>query len=143
MILALTCMDKEANKNKWVASNPFLTGKWTGEGIFMDTAINKDYGHVLFEIEINNDLTISGRVGEARLTVTHISGMHNRIKIKGKLNVKIKKDKNASWDRVIFYINLPAEKNDIKSMDASFNLKNNYFFDVAMRVGIVKLNKEF
>lgn len=97
MTLAISCTGQKSNKENIVATNTFLIGKWTGEGRFMDLAFNINFGTVMFEIEINNDNTISGRVGEARLVKTKIAETHDGFKIKGILDSKIKKDK---WCRL-------------------------------------------
>jgi len=72
LILALSCTGRQEKNEKQIAANPYLTGTWAGEGRFLNTTLNADFGPVTFEIIINEDNTISGKIGEARLTKTSI-----------------------------------------------------------------------
>ena len=70
MPLVISCSDQNTDQENLVASNPYLIGKWTGEGNFLDVDLNKEYGKVILEIEIKEDNTIIGKIGEAQLTNT-------------------------------------------------------------------------
>ena len=142
--LVISCVDQNTGKENLVESNLYLIGKWTGEGRFLNTTLNKNFGKVMFEIEINKDNTISGKVGEAILTKTSITKADYGFAIRGILDSKLKNDSDLDKDHLIILLVLP-EKNreDVIRSDASFHVKSNYTFDFSMRVGGVILTKEF
>jgi len=142
LILAISCNQKPDNKNL-VASNPFLIGKWTGEGRFLDIDLNDEIGLVKIEIEIKEDNTILGKIGEAHLINTSIIEAKYGFEIKVELNSKLKKGSDLDKDHLIILLVLPEENRvDVATSDANFHLKSNYTFDFSMRVGGVILTKE-
>jgi hypothetical protein len=129
-----------------VASNPFLIGKWTGEGGFLDVDLNKEVGKVILEIEINKDNSVSGKIGDARLTKTSIEKADYGFEIKGvldsSLDSRIKKNKDVKKNHLIILLVTPFKNSkDEMVSDANFHLKTNYTFDFSMRVGGVLLTK--
>jgi hypothetical protein len=143
LILALSCTGRQEKNEKLIAANPYLTGTWTGEGRFYNTSLNADFGPVTFEIIIKEDNTISGKIGEARLTKTSIRKASFGFEIRGILDAKLKKDKDLERKHLIILLVMPEDSRDsVRYSDANFHLKNNYFFDFAMRVGEVGLKKE-
>jgi hypothetical protein len=140
--LVISCCGQKSEIKNIVASNPFLIGKWTGEGGFLDVNLDKEVGKVMFEIEINNDNTVSGKIGDARLTKTSIIKANYGFEIKGVLDSRIKKNKNVKKNHLIILLVTPLKNsNDVMESDANFHLKNNYIFDFNMRVGGVQLTK--
>ncbi len=142
-ILAISCNHKPDNGNS-VASNPFLIGKWAGEGRFLDINLNNEVGVVKIEIEIKEDNTILGIIGEAQLINASITETKYGFEIKGKLDSELKKGSDLNKDHLIILLVIPEEnRKDVTKSDANFHLKSNYTFDFSMRVGGVLLTKEF
>jgi hypothetical protein len=142
LILAISCDQKPDNGNL-VASNPFLIGIWAGEGRFLDIDLNNEVGVVKIEIEIKEDNTILGKIGEAQIINTSIIEAKYGFEIKGELDSKLKKGSDLDKDHLIILLVLPEENRvDVATSDANFHLKSNYIFDFSMRVGGVILKKE-
>jgi len=147
MALAISCTSQKSDKENIVASNPFLIGKWTGEGKFSNLDLIKDSITFKFEIEINKDNTISGMVGDARLTKTSIAKANYGFEIKGILDSKLIKDKVLSAkdlkkNHLVIILVIPKENNkDVTISNANFHLKSNYLYDFSIRGGEVVLTK--
>lgn len=142
-ILVLSCTGQAAEKESVVAANPVLIGKWTGEGKFLDVALDKDLGKVPLEVEINKDNTVAGRIGDAKLTQTSIEKARYGFEIHGILDSRIKKNKAEKKDHLIILLVTPVKgKVGVRVSDANFHLKSNYGFDLTMRVGGVMLKKQ-
>jgi hypothetical protein len=142
MTLAISCTSQKSDKENVVASNPFLIGKWTGEGKFSNLDLIKDSVIVKFEIEINKDNTISGKVGDARLKETSIAIANYGFEIKGILDSRIKKNKYVKKNHLVIMLITPVKNSkDVMVSYANFHLKSNYFFDLTMRGGEVELTK--
>jgi len=142
-LLVLSCTGQAGEKESIVAANPVLIGKWTGEGRFLDVALDKDLGKVLLEVEINKDNTVAGRIGDAKLTRTTIEKARYGFEIHGILDSKIKKDKAEKKDHLIILLVTPVkDKEGALVSDANFHLKGNYALDLSMRVGGVMLKKQ-
>lgn len=143
LTLAISCNSQNTDNGNLVASNPYLIGKWTGEGKFLDVDLNSEVGLVKIEIEIKEDNTILGKIGEAQLINTSITEAKYGFEIKGKLDTKLKKGSDLDKDHLIILLVFPEENREDKtSSDANFHLKSNYTFDFSMRVGGVILTKE-
>ena len=141
--LLLPCPGQAADKASLAAANPFLIGKWTGEGRFLDIAINKEIGTVPLEVEIKNDNTVSGRISDAKLTKTSIEKPRYGFEIHGVLDSKIKKDKAEKKDHLIILLVAPVkDKEGVLVSEANFHLKSNYTLDLNMHVGGVMLKKQ-
>ena len=142
LILAISCNQKPNNENL-VASNSFLIGKWTGDGKLFDVDINKEVGLIKIEIEIKEDNTIHGKIGEAQLINTSITEAKYGFGIKGELDSKLKTGVDLNKDHLIILFVVPEEnRQDVTKSEANFHLKSNYTFDFSMRVGGVILTKE-
>ncbi len=142
-ILVLPCTGQAAEKANVIAANPFLIGKWTGEGRFLDIAVNKEIGTVPLEFEIKKDNTVSGRIGDAKLTQTSIEKARYGFEIHGVLDSRIKKDKAEKKDHLIILLVTPVkDKEGVLVSDANFHLKSNYTLDLNMHVGGVMLKKQ-
>jgi hypothetical protein len=143
MILVLSCTGQAAEKQSVVAANPVLIGKWTGQGRFLDIALDKDLGKVPLQVEINKDNTVTGRIGDATLTQTSIKKARYGFEIHGILDSKIIKNKAEKKNHLIILLVTPAkDKEGVLVSDANFHLKSNYVLDLAMRVGGVTLKKQ-
>ena len=139
LIACFSCNSQE--NNNIIASNQYLIGKWVGNGKFLDESL-KDYNPIHFEIEINNDNTITGKVGDALLTQTTIKKATNfkGFEIYGTLSSKIRADKDLNKKHLIILLEIPKDPNNaISNVDADFHLKSNFTFDFAMKVGNVQL----
>jgi len=143
LTLLISCTGQNTMNENIIASNPYLIGKWTGEGRFLDQNLDKEIGAVKIEIEIKADNTILGKIGEANLINTSIEEEDFGFSILGILDSKLKDDSDLKKDHLIILLVLP-EKNreDVITSDANFHLKSNYTFDFNMRVGGVILTKE-
>ena len=144
--LVISCTSQKSDNENLVASNPFLIGKWTGEGGFLNVDFNKEVGKVMLEIEINKDNTVSGKIGNARLMETSIKKVNYGFEIKGildsRLDSRINKNKDLKKNHLIILLVTPIKNsNDVMVSDANFHLKSNYIFDFTMRVGGVLLTK--
>ena len=142
LLLVMGCSEMPSNDNL-VADNPYLLGKWAGEGRFFDTDLNSEVGLVKIEIEINEDNAVDCKIGEALLINTSIAEAKYGFEIKGELDTKLKKGIELDKKYLIILLVLPEEgRSDVSMSDANFHLKSNYTFDFNMRVGGVKLTKE-
>jgi hypothetical protein len=142
-ILVLSCTGQAAEKQSVVAANPVLIGKWTGEGRFLDVAVDKDLGKVPLEVEINKDNTVTGRIGDAKLTQTSIKKARYGFEIHGMLDSKINKNKAEKKDHLIILLVTPVkDKEGALVSEANFHLKSNYTLDLNMSVGGVMLKKQ-
>ncbi len=143
LILTISCSNQNADSENLVASNSYLIGKWSGEGKFLDGDLNKEIGVVMIEIEIKEDNTILGKIGEAQLINTSIEEVKYGFEIKGKLDSRLKSDSDLDKDHLIILLVFPEEnRNDVTTSDANFHLKSNFTFDFSMRVGGVILTKD-
>ena len=143
LTLVLSCTNQENDTRNLISSNKYLMGKWKGIGSFLNIDFNKDFGTVNFDIEINSDYSITGKLGDAVLTKTRIEKTNYGFNIKGKLDSKLKENKDFNKKHVIILLVIPKEHNmDVQRIDANFHIKSNYFFDISMRVGGVLLIKE-
>ncbi len=141
-VMVLSCTGQAADKEGVVAANPALIGTWTGEGRFLDAALDKDLGKVPLEVEINSDSTVAVGIGDARLTQTSIKKAGYGFEIHGILDSRIRKNKAEKKDHLILLLVTPVkDKDGVLMSDANFHLKSNYVFDLTMRVGGVMLKK--
>jgi hypothetical protein len=142
-ILVLSCTGQADEKQSVTAANPVLIGKWTGQGRFLDVALDKDLGKVPLQVEINKDNTVTGRIGDATLTQTSIKKARYGFEIHGILDSKINKNKAEKKDHLIILLVTPVkDKEGVLVSDANFHLKSRYVFDLTMRVGGVTLKKQ-
>lgn len=143
VLLLLSCGQNGPSSDVIIDSNPYLIGKWTGVGGFMDMKFAKKMGEVAISIEIAEDHKISCTIGEAQISNMKIGEANYGFYIKGILNSKVKAAVDFDKDHLIILLVLPKEnrENAIGS-SANFHLKSNYIFDFGMRVGGVELVKE-
>ena len=143
LILLISCSLQHENNENLVRSNFYLIGKWTGEGKFLDVNFDKEFGKVMIEIEIREDNTIIGKIGEAQINSKRIVEAKYGFEIRGILNSKLKNDKDFNKNRLVILLVLPDEnREDVTRSDVNFHLKSNFIFDINMRVGGVILTKE-
>jgi len=141
LLLVMGCKQMPSDENL-VTDNPFLLGKWTGEGKFFDADLNKEVGLVKIEIEIGEHNIIQGKIGEALLINTSIAEAKYGFAIKGELDSEFKKGIEPKKKFLLILLVLPEEgRSDVATSDANFHLKSNYTFDFTMRVGGVMLKK--
>lgn len=139
----VSCGQQRPDNEKIIKSNPYLIGKWMGEGRFLDTDLFKEVGMILVEIEITKDNEVFARIGEAIFTNTSIHKANYGFEIKGKLDRKVSNSTDLDKDCAIILLVLSTENSENASFsDANFHLKSNFTFDFGMRVGGVKLIKE-
>ena len=142
VILSVNASCQIKDKEKIIQSDPFLAGKWSGEATFLDVKFNNEFGPVHIEIEIREDGSVSGQIGDASITKTSIKIVDYGFEIKGILDSKVKKDKNLNKNHLVFLFIVPkGSSNDLKNSESNFHLKSNYFFDFTMRIGKVNLTK--
>ena len=126
-----------------VESHPYLVGKWSGEGGFLDTDLKNEIGDVWVEFEIFNDNSVTGKIGDAQIIDAELSIANYGIGITGMLDSKIKDGHELDKDHIIILLVLPEDyQGDINTSDAKFHLKSNSIFDFGMRVGGVMLVRE-
>ena len=143
LTLAISCNSQNTDEGNIVASNPYLVGKWTGDGKFLDVNLDKEIGIVKIQIEIKENNTILGKIGEANLVNTSITEAKYGFEISGKLDSKLKKESGLNKDYLIILFVLPKEsRQDVTKSNANFQLKSNFAFDFSMQVGGVILTKE-
>ncbi len=143
LTLLISCVGQNTDNEILVASNPYLIGKWTGDGNFLDVDLDKEIGKIRIEIEIKKDNKILAKIGKAQLINTSIAESKYGFEIKGKLDSKLKDECDLDKDHLIILLVLPKQnKGDVLTSDANFHLKSNYTFDFSMRVGGVILTKE-
>lgn len=143
LILIISCNNQNTDNGNLVASNPFLIGKWTGDGKLFDVDISKEIGLIKIDIEIKEDNSIHGKIGEANLINTSITESKYGFEIRGELNSKLKAGIDLNKDHLIILFVVPEEnRQNLTKSDSNFHLKSNYTFDFSMRVGGVILKKE-
>ena len=145
LTLLISCAGRNTDNEKLIASNPYLIGKWTGKGKFLDRNTRKKFGKVKIEVEIKEDNTILGKIGDAQIINTSIAKARYGFEIKGKLDSKLKNDISfkRKKDHLIILLVLPKKnRKNVTTSDANFHLKSNYIFDLYMEVGGVDLVKE-
>ncbi len=116
-----------------------LVGEWGGEGHFYNVKLKNNTGPINFQLSINSDLEVKGKVGDAHLINGEASIDHwnKGLKIRGLINGKIFPDNDFHRKKIILLIQTP-QKNDITG---DFHLKNNYVFDIRMRPGGFELKR--
>lgn len=140
--LLLGCSGPSQNKNI-VESNPFLVGKWSGEGSFMDVKLDIDIGKIWIEFEIFDDNSVLGKIGDAKIINTKLYEADYGFEISGELSTKVKKGNDLDKDHIFILIVIRDNNvGDIKTSEANFHLKGNSIFDFDMKVGGVRLVKE-
>jgi len=137
----ISCGQQILDSENVIQSNPYLVGKWIGEGRFLDKDLHEEIGDII--VEITKDNKVLARIGEATFTNTNIYKADYGFEIKGKLDKKVASSADLDKDCVIILLVLPKEnRENAISSDANFHLKSNFTFDFGMRVGGVKLIKE-
>ncbi|OIO99509.1 MAG: hypothetical protein AUJ98_11005 [Bacteroidetes bacterium CG2_30_33_31] len=140
--LLISCSSQKSNNDNLVENHAFLIGRWTGQGEFLDNGIKKTFGSIQFDIEIQNDNSISGKIGDAILTKASIKKAKYGFEIKGILDSEILKNKSLGKRHlIILIVETEGISKNMIIKDANFHLKKNYFFDISMRVGGLTLTK--
>ena len=144
LILSISIACSSPNKNEsLVETNPFLIGKWSGEGGFLDTDLNQEIGNVWIEFEIFDDNSVTGMIGDALIVETKLYAANYGFEISGKLDSKIKDGHELDKDHIYILLVIPENHDrNISSSDANFHLKSNSIFDFDMKVGGVILARE-
>ena len=141
--LTTSCQPNNEKTDFIVENYPYLLGKWSGEGRFLDVDLHEKVGSVNLTVEIKEKDIITGSLGEANLKNTTINNAKYGFEIRGILDNKVESKMTLSKDHLIILFVLPKEnRENVKLSDANFHLKTNYIFDFGMRVGGVILNKE-
>ncbi|MFY0653061.1 MAG: hypothetical protein JXQ96_13555 [Cyclobacteriaceae bacterium] len=142
-ILMIGCMGQDDKETKEIiATNSFLLGTWSGMGNFLDVSFAKDMGEVFIEVEIKEDNSINGHIGDSELLNLRMKKAEYGFAIYGELESKLNRKKDFEKDCLVILLVLAQEGRDsANSSDANFHLKSNFFFDFAMRVGGVTLTK--
>ena len=95
-----------------------LYGKQTGEGKFKNTKVNEKIGTIYFDIEINQDNTVTVTIGGAEITKSKIArhvtfrgkdGYAIKCKMEGKMNGKVDFKKRIN---ILMYV---EGKNEIRT----------------------------
>jgi|GEM_PF-1324625 len=145
MIIAfISCDAQKPERENLTGSYPFLSGKWSGTGKFLDVGLAKELGNVDLYVEIRNDNTVLARIGNSSLLETSIEKTDKGFEIKGLLDKPLSNNKNVlKKDHLIILLVNPVQSgNGVFVSDANFHLKSNYTFDFSMRVGGVVLSRE-
>lgn len=143
LVLVSTSCSNDSYHGDLIEANPYLIGKWTGNGRFFDRDLNEEVGLVRIEFEIKEDYSIRGKFGEAHLVRTGISNAKYGFAIKGELDSKLNEGFSLDKDHLVILFVVPDKSDkDVSTSDANFHLKSNYVFDFSMRVGGVQLTKE-
>lgn len=118
----------------YIADNN-IYGKWTGIGTFNNTKIRAELGDIDFSIYVNEDNTVTGRIGDAKIIDSKIirhrttagkDGNTLKCKLEGKINKE--SGLKRKYIKIIMYV---RDKNEVRT---------NYFY--GGRVGGVTLKKE-
>jgi hypothetical protein len=115
-------------------SSSNIYGNWTGTGKFNNTKIRADVGEVIIDIEIHEDNTVTGTIGDATIIksriVRHVTSKEkDGNTIKCKLEGKINSD--SDFSRKYFDI--------IMYVEGKTEIRTNFFY--GRRIGGVTLNK--
>ncbi len=139
----LSCSTQKLEADQLIEQNQFLIGTWKGEGKFLDVALDTALGTVPIRLEIKEDKSILASIGEASIEDIQISKAKYGFEIKGVLNTAVKKGKEENKKHLILLFLVPTDADSsLNYVSANFHLKSNFSFDVTMRVGGVKLQKE-
>jgi len=142
IFLIASCNGEKANNETIISENSYLVGFWSGEGRFLDTDLDEQIGTVNVKIKINEDYSLSGTIGAAKLDDLRIENANHGFNIYGYLDSKIDPASDLDKKCMILLLVLPEEgRSETISSDANFHLKSNFTFDFGMRVGGVTLSK--
>ena len=138
MFLSLIVISTLAFGQVETSGMELFVGSWSGEGGFANVNFNKEVGALHFELQINDQYTITGRVGDAELYDAELSvdDWNDGFMIQAKLRGKIFPDHEFKKRRVIFLFEPPLNG----SISGDFHLKSNYTFDLFMRQGGLTLH---
>lgn len=142
LVPAASCSDQSSNNETLLKSNPFLTGKWSGDARFFDVDLDEEIGTIPVEVIITKD-TVIGKFGNASLIETSIAEAEYGFEIRGELDSEFRNNDDLNKDHLVILLVIPEENRDrVKSSEANFHLKSNYIFDFNIRVGGVNLIRE-
>lgn len=136
IIITILCFNCCTYNEEFIVSNPKVFGKWEGEGSFYNINLAAEIGSIKFIIEIKEDKTITGSVGDAEFYDLSIENDGDKVEIFAKLRSKVKKNHDLDKDHMIVMGHLKEDK-----IVGDFHLKNNFIFDISMRPGRIRLNR--
>jgi hypothetical protein len=143
VLSSLSCNTQKLESDQLIEQNQFLIGTWKGDGKFLDVELDTALGTIPIRLEIKEDKSILASIGEASLEDIQISKAKYGFEIKGILNTAVKKGKEENKKHLILLFLVPTDADSsLNYVAANFHLKSNFSFDVTMRVGGVKLQKE-
>jgi hypothetical protein len=139
----ISCNTQKLEADQLIEQNQFLIGTWKGDGKFLDIDLDTTLGTLPIKLEIKEDKSILASIGEANLQDIQISKAKYGFEIKGVLNTAVKKGIEENKKHLILLFLVPTNADSsLNYVAANFHLKSNFSFDVTMRVGGVKLQKD-
>ena len=114
-----------------------LTGRWSGNGTFFDTELQKRVGAVPFAFEIAADRSGTGHAGAAEMQDVHVKPAGNYIEVKARLTRPVAADPKLEKDRLVLVVTAVSDS----TVEAEFHLKSNFVYDLRMREGRVVLTR--
>ena len=114
-----------------------LVGRWSGSGTFFNAELQKKVDSVPFVLEIGNDRSGKGRVGEVELSDVLVKPTREYIEVRAKLARPISDDPALAKDRLVIVFTALSDS----TAQAEFHLKTNFIYDVRMREGRVLLSR--
>ena len=126
-VLSFNCCTYNEEFN---VSNPKVLGKWEGEGSVYNVNLAAEIGSIKFTIEIKENKTITGSIGDTKLYDISLENDADEVEIFAKLKGKVNKTHDLDKDHLIMMGHLKEDK-----IVGDFQLKNNFIFDISMRPG--------
>lgn len=118
---------------------PDIYGKWTGKGKLYQHDLHQKIGFLNVELEIDENLHISGKIGDASISSGQIAVAKYGLEIQGMLEGRINQNKSFRKKYITILLGIPEIKTH--SLDVNFHLSNNLKWDSHMQVGGLILNK--
>lgn len=141
-VLMMSCASQKIENADVIRQNPYLIGKWSGEGRLLGRQLNEQTGPMQVELIISNEHDMELRIGDAQVNKLKIAETKYGFEIRGITNTAVKENLQRDKDHAILLLVLSDEdKNSKHISDANFHLKSNYAFDISMIVGGVTLKQ--
>jgi hypothetical protein len=108
-------------------------GRWTGVGSLFSPDLSERVGPLPFSLDLADNRTGTGRLGDASLAVVKWSARREVLEIRADLSRAVGSDPALAKRHVVLVITAITDS----TMQGEFHLKSNYWYDPTMREGRV------
>ncbi len=141
MGILLGCTPKKTSNQSVINTHPYLIGKWTGSGHFLDQDFDIEMGKIPFTIHIA-EKGIQVKVGSTQIQSPQLSPTNYGFEIRGELMGAINPTQTVEKNKMVILLVLPKTNRKLaQTWESNFHLKENFNFDFTMKVGWAKLSK--